>query len=138
MRRFEFIGHTADVGVKVWGTTIEELFSNASYAMFSIIVDLRTVRETLKQTVAVRSGNREELLVEWLRELLYISSVREKLFKRFEIQRLEETHLKALCYGEPLDLGRHQLLTEIKTVTYHGLYIAETQEGWETQIIFDT
>jgi SHS2 domain-containing protein len=138
MERFEFIDHTADVGVRVWGNSIEELFANAAYAMFSVIANLEAVQETLHQSVEVESGNYEELLVEWLRELLYISSVKEKLFKRFEIKQLEETRLAAICHGEPIELDRHELLTEVKTVTYHGLYIAETPSGWEAQLVFDT
>jgi SHS2 domain-containing protein len=138
MRRFEFIGHTADVGIKVWGRTIEELYSNAAYAMFSIMVDTRTVGETLHEPVEVESRNSEELLVEWLRELLYLASVKGKLFKRFEIEALDGTHLKALCHGEVLEIDRHEMLTEVKTVTYHGLYIAEIEKGWEAQVIFDT
>jgi SHS2 domain-containing protein len=138
MGRFEFVDHTADVGVKVWGTTLRELFANAAYAMFSIITDMEKIQETSIQPVEVESQNYEELLVEWLRELLYLCSVKEKLFRRFEIEELEETRLKALCHGEPLDLERHQLQTEIKTVTYHQLYIVKRGEGWEAQLIFDT
>lgn len=137
MRKFEFIGHTADVGVRVWGATLPELFSNAAYAMFCIIANLDSVEETSKRQIEVRSGNCEELLVEWLRELLYISTVKEYLFKRFDIANLTDTRLRSTCWGEPIDLARHELQTEVKTVTYHQLYIKESPEGWEAQIVFD-
>lgn len=137
MEKFEFIGHTADVGIKVWGDILPELFSNAAYAMFSIIINLESVEEKLSQVVEVEAPNYEELLVEWLRELLYLSSVKELLFKRFEIEELEETRLRSTCYGEPIDLNRHELLTEVKTVTYHQLYIKKSSRGWEAQVVFD-
>lgn len=137
MKKFEFINHTADVGVRVWGTTLPELFSNAAYAMFSIVIDVDSVEEKLSQVIEVTAPNYEELLVEWLRELLYISSVKERLFKRFDVERLEETRLKSTCYGEPIDLNRHELQTEVKTVTYHQLYVKKYKHHWEAQIVFD-
>jgi len=137
MKRYEFIEHTADVGVKVWGTTLIELFENASYAMFSIISDLDSVGETISRSVEVSAPNCEELLVEWLRELLYISTVKDIIFKRFKIDELSETRLIALCYGEPMNPDRHELRTEVKTVTYHQLYVRQLSRGWEAQIVFD-
>jgi len=137
MKRFEFIDHTADVGVRVWGTTLRELFSNAAYAMFSIIANLGSVEEVSSRSIEVKSRNYEELLVEWLRELLYISTVKEQLFKRFEIEELADTRLKSTCWGEPIDLSRHELHTEVKTVTYHQLSIKRSLQGWEAQIVFD-
>jgi SHS2 domain-containing protein len=137
MSRFEFINHTADVGVRVWGATLRELFSNAAYAMFSIITNLDSVKETSSRSVEVESQNYEELLVEWLRELLYVSTVKEQLFKRFDIEELADTYLRSTCWGEAIDLARHELYTEVKTVTYHQLCIRESPEGWEAQIVFD-
>ncbi len=137
MKKFEFIEHTADVGVKVWGTTLADLFSHAAYAMFSIILDLNSVEEKTSRSIEVQSQNHEELLVEWLRELLYVSSVKEYLFRRFDIETLTETSLKATCYGEKIDFTRHELQTEVKTVTYHQLYVKKSPGIWEAQIVFD-
>ena len=136
MKRFEYIEHTADVGVRVWGMTLPELFANAAYAMFSIMAELAAVRGRFSEVVEVGSQNSEELLVEWLRELLYLSSIREYLFSRFDVVEMDETHLKAICWGEPIDAARHRLQTEVKTVTYHQLYIRRSAEGFEAQIIF--
>ncbi len=137
MKKFEFIGHTADVGIRVWASTLPELFSNAAYAMFSIIVDLDSVEEKVSRSIEVKSQNYEELLVEWLRELLYISSVKDHLFKRFDIEKLEDTCLKSTCWGEAIDFARHELRTEVKTVTYHQLYVKKSLQGWEAQVVFD-
>jgi SHS2 domain-containing protein len=137
MKQFEYIEHTADVGVRVWGTTLPELFANAASAMFSIMGELASVKERSSEVVEVRSQNSEELLVEWLRELLYLSSIGEYLFSRFDVVEMDETYLKAVCWGEPIDASRHRLQTEVKTVTYHQLYIRRSPEGFEAQIIFD-
>jgi SHS2 domain-containing protein len=43
----------------------------------------------------------------------------------------------AIAHGEKIDPGRHEIKTEIKAVTYHGLYLRQTERGWEAQVIFD-
>ena len=36
---FELVDHTADIGVRVWGPTAEEVFEQAALAMFSLVCD---------------------------------------------------------------------------------------------------
>jgi SHS2 domain-containing protein len=36
-----------------------------------------------------------------------------------------------------LDKGRHEILREIKAVTYHQISVERKDGGWEAQIIFD-
>ncbi len=45
MKRFQFIEHTADIGLMAYGRTLAEAFANAAYGMFSIITELRAVKE---------------------------------------------------------------------------------------------
>ena len=43
MLRYELIDHTADIGMRVFGTTLAELFENAGVALFELIADITTV-----------------------------------------------------------------------------------------------
>ena len=36
---FEYFDVTADIGVKVWGNSINELFENAAIAVTSLMID---------------------------------------------------------------------------------------------------
>ena len=38
MKRYEFLEHTADVAVRVYGATLKELFTSAALAMFAVLV----------------------------------------------------------------------------------------------------
>ncbi len=58
------------------------------------------------------------------------------LFSRFEVT-LTESGLKARAWGETLDFDRHQVNHEVKAVTYHGLTVERTAEGWMAEVIFD-
>ncbi len=138
MQAFEVLGHTPDVGLKAYGNTLKEVFENAAVGMFSLITDIENVKLSLSEEVYVEAEDRESLLVEWLNELIYRFEVKYRIYKRFEIFEWDgEYHLHAVAYGEPLDLGRHQLMTQIKACSYHMLKV-ERNDLWLAQVIFDT
>lgn len=137
MQPFEVLDHTADVGLKSYGETLKEVFENAAIGMFSLITDLDNVKVSLSAEIEIEAEDRETLLVEWLNELLYRFEVEYLVFKRFEIVDWDEEYrLRARAYGELLDLGRHQIKTQIKATSYHELKI-EHSDGWSAQVIFD-
>jgi len=136
MARFEVVDHTADVGLIAYGSTIEEVFINAAYGMFSLIADLDQVEERLERRIETEAPDQEELLVTWLNELLYFFDAESLLFKRFEISRLDQNWLEARAFGEKVDLGRHKLKTAVKAATYHMLRL-EQGNGLRAYIIFD-
>ncbi|MCK4261861.1 archease [bacterium] len=137
MKKYETFNHTADLGIRVFGKTKEELFANAGYAMFDILIDLRNVQ--VKKTLKIKqeAPNVEELFLSWLSELLYQYNCKEMVFKKFAIDKLTEEAISARAQGEKLDLRRHQLKTEIKAVTYHELKVQKLKDCWEGQVIFD-
>ncbi len=134
-KRFEFIEHTADIGVIAYGDSLADTFANAAYGLFSLITDPSTVRETLSHTVEVTGEDMETLLFEWLNELIYLFDAKHLLFKRFDIMELTGEGLKAVCYGEKYDPCRHQLKTGVKAATYHLLRV--DREKHQAQVIFD-
>ncbi len=136
-KSFEFIDHTADVGIIAYGTEIKQVFANAALALFSLITELENIREELKYDVEVVSEDRESLLVEWLNELIYLFDAEHVLLKNFDVQSLSSTRLKATCYGEKIDPSRHKLKTGVKAATYHMLRIDKDNKGYKAQIIFD-
>jgi SHS2 domain-containing protein len=137
MKRYETFDHTADLGVRVFGRTYEEVFANAAYALFDLLTDLNRVRETLSYDLRVEAGDREDLLVRWLSELLFLSASRGYLFKKFSIFHLDQTSLQAVAHGEIFDPSRHEFKVEIKAVTYHQVAVKEEDGKWEARVIFD-
>jgi len=137
MKKYEFINHTADLGIRVWGESIEELFENAAYSMFDIMADLNRVELKKTMKVEIEKQELDELLADWLRNLLYKFNGDRYLLKEFRVETIDTQGLKAKVKGEKLDLSRHHLKREMKAVTYHGLEVKEVDRGWEAQIIFD-
>ena len=135
-KRFEVIDHTADIGIAAYGANLREAFANAAYALFSLMVDLDNVADAVCYKAEVTAENREDLLVAWLNELIYLFEVEDVLFQRFEIDELSETGLRASCYGERIDPERHKIKIAVKAATYHMLKVEE-RDGCRVQVLFD-
>ena len=135
-RDFEIIEHTADVGIKAYGTNMEEAFVNAARGLFSLITELDDVEEVEYRDVEVTAPDQEGLLVEWLNELIYLFDVENIIFRRFDITRLNDTQLRARSYGQRVDSSRHKLKTGVKAATYHMLKI-DRDNGCRVQVLFD-
>lgn len=142
MEPYEIIEHTADVGLRANGTTKKELFQNAARGMFAIISgDERrdNVTSGTRKTIQIKKevDTLEELLVDWLSELLYIFNKENILFKSFSVHELNNDGIKGDARGEKTVPGRAVARTEIKAVTFHGLSIQENTRGFSCNIIFD-
>lgn len=136
MKQFEVVNHTADIGIRAYGKTPQEVFENAAAGMFSLMADLSTVKESESFDISVEGEDRENLLVEWLNELLYFFETENVLLKKFEITEWSDHHLSARITGERIDLQRHSLETQIKAATYHTLKVSHN-DLWQAQVIFD-
>jgi SHS2 domain-containing protein len=134
---FEFIDHTADIGITAYGADMKQVFANAARGLFSIITNLDNVASTKKLDIQVTAPDREALLLQWLNELIYLFETRKMLFSRFEITVIADTELKAKAFGEKINLKKHELKTQVKAATYHMLKIEQNEDGWKAQVIFD-
>ncbi|MFC1624027.1 archease [Candidatus Omnitrophota bacterium] len=142
MKSYEIIGHTADIGLKVNGETLKKLFENAAKGMFEIIAGEgahEPITAPVDQKIQIKKEfeSFEELLVEWLSELLYIFNKEEILFNSFKIQDLSYDGITGKVSGKKINPANRALQTEIKAVTFHGLKIEEDKTGFNCKIIFD-
>ena len=135
---YEIFDHTADVGIIVRGKRIEELFERAAYAMFDVMVDLDNVYSVGKYRIKISSPTLEDLLVDFLSELLYVYSVEFFVMSDFNVhihEGGEGFELSGIALGEPLNREKHKLKMEIKAVTYHELEI-NLEKGY-AKVLFD-
>jgi SHS2 domain-containing protein len=136
-RRYEYIEHTADLGFKAYGITVEELFVNAAEALFEVLVALDSVRARDKRIIHVDSIDLETLMVSWLNELLYHFEMDGFLLKRSQIDKMASCSLQATVCGESIDPARHEIRTTIKAATYHQLYVKRLNDLWESRVVLD-
>lgn len=134
MKRFEELEHTADVGIRAFGKTLDELFANAAAAMFSLITDLETVRPVGEYEVRVNAKDVKSLMVDFLSELLFLHETEKLLLCEFDAN-VTDRAVDARVRGERIDRDRHPLHLAVKAVTYHGM-VVDPQQG-VAQVIFD-
>jgi len=134
---FRFLDHTADVRFEVWAEDLRGLFVEAARALFSIIVDLQTVRPEQERQIEVQEEGRDLLLVGWLNELLFLHDTEGFLFSEFEAMEVGPSRFVGRARGEVFDPERHEILLPVKAVTYHGLKVERTAGGFRAEIILD-
>jgi len=134
---YRIFDHTADLGVEVTGATLEELYAGAAFALFDLLTDLSSVRAGVAREIVVSGEDPADLLVNFLREILYAWNGDRFLMKACRIQEVSPRRLKALLRGEPFDPSRHRIQQEIKAVTYHQASVEKTAAGWRARVVFD-
>jgi SHS2 domain-containing protein len=132
-QRFEEIEHTADIAIRVWGRDLAEVFANSAYGMACQLADPAEVGQIIEQSVELDAYDVETLLVSWLSELLYLGEREECVFTDFDLFEVTPTRLRAAVRGRTVQEQRRH----IKAVTFSDLEIIQTDEGYETVVVFD-
>jgi SHS2 domain-containing protein len=134
---YEPLSHTGDMGMLAYGRDVPELFAHAAWAMFDLMSDTTLIRPMQTMVISLEGSDREDLLVRWLSELLYLYDTQRFLYCRATFTTLEPTRLVATVQGEPFDDTRHPIDTEIKAVTYHQIAVTQVEGRWQARVIFD-
>ena len=137
MKEYEFFDHTADVGVKAFGKDFSEAFAHAAKGMFDIITDSSVISSKGAYKIELQAVDLEQLLVDWLDELLFLQSAKNLVFGEFKVNvDEEECKLSATVSGEQFDKKTHKIGTEIKAVTYHMLEVHKNENCY-VKVLFD-
>ena len=138
MDDFEWLDHTADIGVRVRAKTHAELFTQAAAAMFSVIArPAESLKNPKKEvfSIILEASDWDALLLDWLNELVSLSDSRGIIFTDFNIHKLSSTTLNAKVLGA--SRAHFAMERDVKAVTAHGLKIHESNKQLEVEVIFD-
>ncbi len=135
MRKYEFLEHTADIAFRAYGNNIDELFEHAAEAFESIMICLDDVACENSRTVTLTSDSYEDLLYDWLSELLVIFEVDLFAVRRCRV-RTKGFALHAKCLGAKIDPSKHRLKEGVKAVTYHELKVTKNAY-FQAQVTLD-
>jgi len=135
--KYRFIDHTADLGLHVFGADPSELFATAARAMFDIMVSPESIHAMQSLNLQVEGADWPDLMVNWLRELLYLWTGEENILRSIAVAELTPYRISAWVDLEPFQAKQHPVLNEIKAVTYHQIQAGPESDHWEAKIIFD-
>ena len=142
---FEFMEHTADIKVKIYGDSLKDLYTNALKALFQTVLptakgckfkDGQEVCSSfpIKRKISVVSTNRELLLVDFLSEVLSLMDTHDEAYGDVAISFLSDQEIIATLYGiSSCDIKGE----DVKAITYHELSIEKIDDQWHAIVIFD-
>jgi len=135
--KYTLLDHTADFGIEVTGADQKILFVNTALAMFDLITHSNTLIGKNECDLHVQGSDTCDLMVNWLRELLYFWNGKKMLVKTANIHSISEKELSVKITYDLFDPDIHEIKNEIKAVTYHQIKVEQNSEGWIANVIFD-
>ena len=150
MKKFEILEHKADLKIRSFGRTKEELFQNMLLGMQeSMKPELKTPGEETKREIKVKSLDWLALLVDFLSEVLYLTQINKEIYSDVKFKKFSGSELEAELFGKKVE----RFGEDIKAVTYHNLEINQRPErskggrktnvlrpkdgSWEAIVLFD-
>ncbi|MGA2363391.1 MAG: archease [Candidatus Aminicenantales bacterium] len=139
MKKYEILPHTADGKFRAYGRTLEEAFVNAALATASLMWDWARVEPKLTRAFRVRGRDREQLLVKFLGEIIYLLDTERFLLGSVAglVIRTDgkDWLLEAEFRGDTLS-DRYEIYGDVKAVTYNEMKIEEC-DGFTLQVVVD-
>jgi SHS2 domain-containing protein len=137
---YQILEHTADKGVRAWGSTLEKVFENAARGMYRLVIDPQGTTSNVVVPVHIEASepvDHTDLLVKWLRELIYLTDVQKIAFTDFTVHRVTHTSVDAEARGLYIEDNSQLDGAPVKAVTYHLLRLERKPDGWEAEFYVD-
>jgi protein archease len=136
-KKYRITTHQSELAVRITGNSQADLFTNSAYALFDVMTDIVAIETKETLSLEVEGSDRDDLMVNWMRELLYLYQASGYLLKEFKIIEVKDTLVKAQVSGEKVDPDRHEIKQEITTVAFHKSRMEKTGNQWIAQLIFE-
>lgn len=136
-KKYQLLNRSSDLAIKVSGGTQGEVLANSAFALFDLMTHLETVEEREPFAVEAEGVDRNDLFVNWMRELLYLYQTGGYLLKKIEILETRDNYVKGEAQGEKFDPDRHVIQREIKAVIAQHCRMEKTGEQWIGRVIFE-
>lgn len=129
----------ADVAFEARAESLGELFAACGKATFEVMVDLDHVKPVEAVVVELTNETLEELLFDWLDELIGRKDTDALVFSEFQVtvEPVEAGFtLKATLRGEPISAELPMRL-DVKAPTAHRLEVARADGEWTARVVLD-
>lgn len=136
---YKYLKHTADAKFEATGQDYETLFKECVYALENIIVSTTSVSSEVIKKVNVASYDMVSLLHDFLEELIFLLEADRFLVSEVMNVEIDSENftIHAKLKGETFDSEKHELLGNIKAVTYNDMSIEKTKTGFKAVVVVD-
>ena len=131
---FELLEHTADVGIRACGPSLEAAFEQATLGLADVLGVWRPGQGE-RVEIALEGDDPGGLLVDWLNEVLYLHEVREAALGGVQVRRVADRRVDGwvvLVAGAEAPEG-----ISVKAATWHHLRVAQERGGWLVEVYLD-
>jgi len=136
-KKYRTVSRASDLAVKIFGTSQAELFANSAFALFDLMTDVDKVELRDHLPLEVEGVDRDDLMVNWMRELLYLYQGSGYLLKEFAVREVRDNYIRGQVSGEKFDPDRHEMQREIRAVVPHQSRMEKTGEQWTAQVVLE-
>lgn len=130
----ELLEHTADLGVRAWGPSLEAAFEQAAWGLVDLL-DARGTGGGTPRELRLSGPDVGSLLVEFLNELVFLCETTDAGISSVEVRRVSATELEA-----DVGLGPPEHRPEgvvVKAATYHELRVDRADDHAEVRVFLD-
>ena len=140
-KKYKFLEDVAiaDIAFEAYGKDLNEMFESAAIAIFELSADLKTVEAKKKLEVKLENGKIENLLYDFLSEILFLKDSKYMVFKKVKVSITEgkKYQLKAILEGDTINPQKQKLENDIKAVTMHMFKVEKEKNNWKATIVVD-
>ena len=136
-KNYRITTHQNELAVRIVGNSQADLFANSGFALFDVMSDIDKIEAAERLSLEVEGSDRDDVMVNWIRELLYLYQGGGYLLREFKINEVNDTSVKAEVAGEKIDPDRHEIKQEIAAVAFHKSRMQKTGNRWIAQVIFE-
>ena len=134
--KYKFIEHTADIEFDAYGKSLEEVFSNCSYAFVESICHDK-ILEKKKIKFSVEGNDLENLLYNFLEELLFLFDSEHFILSEVLKIEIDEEKKKLVCEVVGDIAENYEIISHVKAVTYNSMFVRKKGGSWIAHVVLD-
>ncbi|MFC1546489.1 archease [bacterium] len=136
---YEKIEHTSDIGLRIFGSTLDELFVHAVHGVYDL-AQIKGKESCIEQQehISIHGHDIEALLINLLNEIIFKLYTKKVTYKNIYISIQGKDKDKVLNFKAETELFKSiDCETEIKAATYHNIKVKKQGNIFTAEVIFD-
>jgi len=132
--KYEILEHKADLKIRAFGKTKEELFLNMLLGMQENMKgEPQKPEEKTRRAVCIKSLDFPSLLVDFLNETIYLNQINKEIYFKAEFKKFSGNEIEGELIGRKIAIFGE----DIKAATHHNLEILQKEGVLEATVLFD-
>lgn len=133
-KKYRLLRRSSELTIRLASDSLPQLLADAGAALFDLLVDPASVESRESIVLEVEGVDNDDLMVNWMRELLYEYQASGYVLKEFDIREAGEFFVRAEARGEKFDPDRHEEREAIGAVAERVSHLGKMGAQWTAQV----